>query len=258
MTIPPPIPEDVSEREAATEPASAAIESAGWVPVDAATGLWSMAFPVGAWEGRASALALPGGGFLVFNPGPRQERRASSVLQKKGGVAALVVANHFHHLGLRRWRAFVPEAAVVASANALPRLASQGHSGLVSLAAVEALLPSSARFLCPAGTRSGEVWLRVKTERGVAWLVGDAFFNVDRSPPGFFGLVARLTGTTPGLCFGRGFKYLQVADRLDYQEWVLAQLSQDSPRILVPAHGDVLECDDLALQLRERVEARLG
>ncbi len=180
------------------------------------------------------------------------------MLEENGGVRALMVMNHFHHLGLRRWRTRLPDVPVVASDRALPRLAKQGHLGLGSLSTVEGLLPPHARFLYPEGTRSGEAWLRVETARGVAWAVGDAFFNVAHNPPGFFGFISRITGSTPGLRFGLIFKYLQLADRPVYREWVKEQLSQDRPRILVPAHGDLLEGDELPERLEALVRGRLG
>ncbi|MAE71279.1 MAG: hypothetical protein CME06_12535 [Gemmatimonadetes bacterium] len=217
-----------------------------------------MPFPVGPWEGRATALALPDGGFIVVNPGPGQKVAATRVLGEHGGVRALVLMNHFHHLGLRRWRARLPDVPVVASDRALPRLAKQGHYELDSVSGVEEILPEHACFLHPAGTRSGEIWLRVETERGVAWAVGDAFFNVSYNPPGFYGFVARLTGTTPGPRFGLVFKYLHLSDRAAYRDWVMEQLTQDPPRILVPAHGDLMEGDDLPDRLSALVRGRLG
>jgi hypothetical protein len=227
----------------------------GWSPLSAA--VWTAPYPVPGWSSRTTVVSLASGGLLAVNPGASLAARAGEELGAFGTVEYLLAPNHFHHLGIAAWRRAFGSIPVLAAAAAQARLRSRGLESLAEPETIVHLLPPGARLLLPAGTRTGEVWLRLAIDAGVAWIVGDAFFNVSRTPLSAAGIFLRLSGTTGGLRIGGTFKWGHLRDRMAYRRWVLERLDEDPPAMLVPAHGDVLTDPGLARRLRELLSARL-
>lgn len=214
---------------------------------------WSRA----GWHWRMTAVALDGGGLALLSPIRRLPDGVHEELAARGGARVLVAPNHFHYLGLAEYLERYPEAEAVCSDQARLRLARRTSHAYVEVDRLAAALPAHVEVLSPPAMRSGEIWLRVETARGVAWVVSDAFFNVADHPTGMTGLICRLTQTTAGLRIGRTFTTLQVRTKRAYRDWLLARIEEDKPRILVPAHGEILESDALAEQLAALAAARL-
>ena len=216
--------------------------------------LLTTAYSVRGWSGRTTVLGGSGTDLAVYNPGATVPADLVADLRRRGRVTLLVAANHFHHLGIAAWRAAFPEALVVASPLAIPRLRghgveASGHGGIA--------LPAGAQVLEPVGLRTGEIWLSLATGRGRCWIVGDAFFNVARTPRNPTGLMLWLTGTTPGLRVGTTFRRLAVGERAAYRSWLAEALATERPEILVPAHGEVLRDAQLPRRLATLAAARL-
>jgi hypothetical protein len=128
-------------------------------------------------------------------------------------------------------------------------------------ATVEALgkrLPEGAELLVPPGLKNGEVWLKVPTAAGTAWVVSDAFFALAKNATGFTGFMLRATGTAPGLRIGRTFTGLGIGAKVLYRDWLLERIATDRPAVLIPGHGEVLAGADLADRLDELTRMRLG
>jgi hypothetical protein len=176
-------------------------------------------------------------------------------IQSLGTPHVLFAPNHFHHMGLGRYRKNFPNAIVAATAGAIPRLRRRGHDGLLSIEAVP--LPRGVRWLLPDGTRSGEAWLAIDGDGGPTWIVCDAFFNETRPMSGVEGAILRLGKITPGLCVGATFKLLCVRDSKRYREWVLDAIAREMPRRVLFSHGDPIN-EDAASKLAACVRARLG
>jgi hypothetical protein len=217
-----------------------------WRALDPATGLHALEKKASSgWCWRSTAVPLDGGGFLVVSP----IRGTAAALDELGPAAAALAPNHFHHMGIEELAARNEGLLVGASAIAGKRLASKLRRAPVPLDAIRERLRDGVTLLEPPGLRTGEVWLRAETARGVAWSVCDAFFNVNAPVRGGTGLVLRMTSTVPGLRVGSTFRWLAVGDRKAYRAWLEARLRDDPPRILIPAHGDVVEGDDLPERL---------
>lgn len=226
-----------------------------WTPVCQDAGLYTIEkkskFPL-----RSSMLVLEGGGTVIMSPIRRLGDKATAQLSEIGEPRFLLAPNHFHHLGLpehvERY-----QAKVVASQVAAPRVHKQSNLAVEGPDELRAALPEHAELITPPGTRAGEAFLKVKTKRGVAWSFGDAFFNVPKTPGGFIGLMCTLSKTTPGLQLGKTFPLLALKDKRAYKQWILEQLSNDPPKILLPSHGEMLEAEDLGGRLKALVESRL-
>jgi len=209
------------------------------------------------WSLRSVAVRLEGGGLALVSPVRGTVKATEAWLREQGGVRYLLAPNHFHHMGIPPALDLFPDAHVVASRTAGPRLARQLDRSIEDLDGLAGALPKKVTLLEPPGIKAGEVWVRAETDIGVAWAVCDAFFNVTRPIKGMFGIGVRVMGIANGLAIGRTFKLLALADKKAYRSWVLDSIETDPPSVLVPAHGSVLEDAALGEKMRALTEKRL-
>ena len=106
-----------------------------------------------------------------------------------------------------------------------------------------------------AATRAGELWLSFDLPAGRAWTVGDAFFNIARTPPTPIGFLLWLLGISPGLRIGASYRWL-VRDRAAYRRWLLDTIAAQRPTTLIPCHGDIVTDPQLPDRLQRLVERR--
>ncbi len=194
------------------------------------------------WGLNMLTLNLPNQGLLVYSPTWLGEGTFEA-LETLGEVRVIVAPNHFHHLSIKRFRARYPNALVVSAEGALPRLTKQGHDKVLPLSAAEKFLPEGAHFVCPDGTKNGECWLSVRGNDGQTWLVGDAWFHVQRPIQGFMRFFLSITKTGPGLLVGRTYKLLGIRDRDAYLAFTKDALSREKPTAIVPCHGDPIRSE---------------
>jgi hypothetical protein len=147
----------------------------------------------------------------------------------------LVAPNHYHHLALPKLRAQFPDAMVVASDGAQPRLVKQGHAGIRPLH--EAKLPEGVRLLPAEGVKNGETWMSIERDGERVLVVADAFFNVEQPCTGFEGFMLRRLRTVGGLRLGRTFQWLAVGDKAAYRKWASDTLARLQPTVIAFAHG---------------------
>ncbi len=222
-----------------------------------APGLWLTEKDVGGgWHNAMVVVRLRTGGLLVHSP-TRMGDAMLDAIAALGPVEVLFAPNHFHNMGLPRYRERFPEAKVAASAGARPRLAKQGHRDLVDLAEVAGSLPEGARFLECEAVKTGEAFLSLEAGGRRHWLVCDAFFHEERPIAGLRGVVLRWLSTCPGLCVGQTFLWLGVADRARYRAWLEATLAREQPERIVVSHGTPYDVGDGAA-LRDLIARRLG
>lgn len=229
-----------------------------WRRIDARAGLWSCEYAVPrVGAARCTALRLADGGVLVVSPGATMDEFTLLELNQLGRPAVLLAPNGLHHLGIAAWRERYPWVRVLASARTRGELACRGIWDVGPLEHLAGRLPDGAAVLEPPGIRSGETWLRVSLESGVAWVVGDALLNLASLPRGWRGVALRRAGVTPGLAMSPLFRWLAVRDRATFGSWLTLHLEADRPRVLVPAHGEIYAAPDLPERLREIARERL-
>jgi hypothetical protein len=206
------------------------------------------------WPAGMHVVPLERGELLIHSPTTIDDDTLARI-DAMGTPRILFAPNHFHHLGLGRYRVRFPDSIVAASSGAIPRLRSRGHQGIRPLEDVA--LPAGMRWLVPEGTKSGEAWLAIDGEGGPTWIVCDAFFNEPSPVRGLEGTFLRLGKISPGLCLGATFKLLCLRDSAQYGAWVLAALDREKPRRLLFSHGEPLE-GDAPTKLAAVIRARLG
>jgi hypothetical protein len=231
-----------------------------WMPLSGFAGAWcAERLGPGGVPLRAVALRLADGTLAIYSPLRGLGEEAHRELAALGAPSALIAPNHFHNLGLAEHAARYPTATIFGAATAAPRLKRRaGHAvrDAATLMGAGAWAAGSS-LLIPPATRNGELWVSLAAPAGHrAWIVGDAFFNIARTPRSPLGLLLRALGITPGLRIGASFLWM-IKDRAAYRAWLLAALAAQGPTTLVPCHGEILTDRDLATQLRVLTEARV-
>ena len=228
-----------------------------WRELPGSKTIWHATVPRQGVPLRATAIRLRDGRTAVFSPirgcGPEAHRE----LRRIGEPELLIAPNHFHNLGLPEYVDGYPGSQIVASTTALPRLQRRLRRPVRDETALRAALPPEVTMLVPPGTKAGELWLSAMTAAGRAWIVGDGFFNIARTPRTPMGLLLVALGISSGLRIGSSFRWL-LRDRATYRSWLLEQLDRAPPTVLVPCHGEILHDPALPDRLRRLVETRLG
>lgn len=228
---------------------------------------WESTKLVRGWPLRSVAVLLDRTGLVVVSPtrgldvahGDGRHAAVEAIVGHAGPVRYLLAPNHYHHLGIPEWLAACPGAMAVATPAARKRLAKKHDD--VAWGEIDELaggLAPDTRLLVPEGTANGEAWIEIERGDERVWIVSDAFFNVSEIPGGFVGLFVRATQTGPGLRLGQTWKYMALADRARYRDWLLARLAAAPPTTLVPSHGDIARGADLGERLAAIVRERLG
>lgn len=203
------------------------------------------------WSLRTIAVELKRGGHAVFSP-------TRGVDPGDLDAHYLVSPNHYHYLGVPEWSARYPDARIVATHDACPRLQSKLDRPVHPLGDLESELDDGTRLLVPEGTSNGEVWVEIDRGSERTWIVCDAFFNEPKNPSGFFGFGCRMTGTTPGLRIGNTWLWMHLGKRAVYKQWLEARLAEKPVTRLVCSHGDVIEHPDLGARLLDLAKERLS
>lgn len=228
-----------------------------WTPIDQKKQIWTAQYYVPKFKCRSVALKLKSGGCLILSPAASLAKNFHKELPELGKPEILLVPNYFHHYGIPAWFQLYPEIKIVASSRAIPRLKKLGYESIYSTDILPRELPENIELLEPAGSRAGEVWLRVRMEEEITWIVCDAFFNMPKLSPRFLTrLIQRAMKAAPGLSISRVVKWILIKNRSLYREWVLEQLEKDQPSILIPAHGEIIRDKELPIKLKRLIEIR--
>jgi len=194
--------------------------------------------------GTSNALAVRGGaGLLVLSPPYRASQGLFDDLARFGRVCALVASNAFHHLGIREWKARFPDAAVFAPAQSIARVKRQtGLDDIRPIAAAAALAGAKIELVDMPYYRTGEVLVRIATERGRAWYVTDLIMNMPELPRHpVFRTLFKLTGSAPGLRYNNVGPVFMVKDRRALKRWLAGEYAKAPPRWLIATHGDIAD-----------------
>jgi hypothetical protein len=227
-----------------------------WRPIAGLEGLWHAERMVSGVPLRSVALRLADGRLAIYSPVRGLGKAAHLALTKIGQPAILIAPNHYHNLGLSEYAATYPGIATVGSTVAAPRLRRKCTNDLSDETLLRQAFPSNVSLLLPPGTKTGEVWISVESSNARVWIVGDAFFNIAKTPRSAMGLLLRILGISPGLRIGTSFRWL-LKDRAVYRRWLIEALCSQQPTFLVPSHGDVLVSPRLPRLLERLAETRL-
>jgi hypothetical protein len=149
--------------------------------------------------------------------------------------------NGYHNGGLVEYSTAYPNATLVAPPVVHERL--QGRTGLSfdGFEALGAALPKGMRLENPDGLKNGETWLIAHIRDRCVWHVVDAF-GAQKNSEGLLGDKLRPNKVFPS--FG-------IKDRAVYLNSLNALLASDTPDMLLPCHGAIVEAADISAQMAE-------
>lgn len=228
------------------------VSSNEWNALDARRGIWwrEYEFTRGA---RATTVVLRGDdGLVVVSPSVNTPDAAFAELSAHGPVRALIATNSHHHMGQREWRARFPGATSYAPPRVVSVLGKK-LPGVDVRPLTELAWPGHVRWEDAPGFKTGETFLRIATDRGAVWFVGDLLANIQHLPPRPMRWLFQWTNSAPGLKLFRLATWLFVADKREVRTWLLARLEVDPPVVLIPAHGPPADGPDLAARVRAEV-----
>lgn len=193
---------------------------------------------------RCTAVRLRTGGLCLYSPVPGLLGEASDSLNALGPVEFLLAPNHYHHKGINEYAEQFPEARLVCSDRARPRLEKQTGQTFSSITDLACDLADSSRVLEPEGLKTGEVWIEIDTGSERLWVVTDAFRG-PKSPVGIVTDRVELLGTFPK--FG-------IGNRDQYREWVSSQVAQAPPTMIIPCHGSITASPSIGAEALALIE----
>ena len=214
----------------------------GWKIFDAATPILIYEYSFG--PGTSNALAVGGKeGLVVISPPCRVDPDVLDDLAAYGDVRALVASNAFHHLGLPQWKARFPDASVFAPAQAVARVSKRTKLGDIRpLAEAAPITGPGLELVDMPHYRTGEVLVRITTERGGVWYVTDILMNLPALPKHPVArLIFSLSGSGPGLKFNNIAPLFMVKDKRALRRWFADEFRKHPPHWLIPAHGDIVD-----------------
>jgi len=180
--------------------------------------------------------------------------------QDAGKKLTIVMPNSYHYMGVKSWLERYSNATLKATAQAVNSLRAKGFDSVdiqVLQDGDEGPVEGST-WLVPPGHRGGDVWLVVKNEDQCLWVTCDSFLNYPRmSNQPIARLTQRLMGAAPGLKLSKVIKYVLLTDRVSFKQWCLEVVALHAPTTLLPSHGEVLEGESVAQEIRALVESRL-
>ncbi len=185
------------------------------------------------------AFALRTGDFCLYSPVAGLAKVDGAVQAEPGAVSMIFAPNHYHNKGLKPYSDLLPDATLVCSDLAKPRLRKQTGLDFASMDVLNAALPENMQLLQPEGLKTGEVWLQVQHGQRVAWLVTDAFSGAPR-PEGEFNTAPTMLGTFPKF----GIKHART-----YRDWLEKRISVQPPTHLLPCHGSLVQNASLGAAL---------
>lgn len=227
------------------------LTSHGWRVFDADFPILSYTYNFG--PGLANALAVGcEGGLAVISPPCKVSAEVMADLAAFGPVRALVASNAFHHMGLAPWKAQFPEAALFAPAQSVARVERQsGLRGIRPLADAAAIAGPRLQLVDLPHYKTGELLVRIATDRGLVWYVTDVIMNMPVLPPNpLVSLVFKLSKSGPGLRYNNIAPLFMVKDKHALRRWLAEEAQKHPPRWLIPAHGDNVDCQAEAEAVR--------
>jgi hypothetical protein len=192
----------------------------------------------------ANALAVGGeGGLIVISPPWRAAPGVFDDLTSFGPVRALIASNAFHHLGLAQWQARFPGATMFAPAQSVARVSRLSKlEGIRPLAAAQTLAGPRVELVDMPHYRTGELLVRIKTGRGLAWYVTDVITNMSALPGSpLFKFLFWMSGSAPGLRFNNVAPLFMMRDKTALRRWMREEFRKNPPQWLIPTHGDIVD-----------------
>ncbi|MFS4579743.1 hypothetical protein [Phaeobacter sp. C3_T13_0] len=189
---------------------------------------------------RCTALRLRDGSLCLYSPVLGLGDLARESLASLGDVSVLLAPNHYHHKGLAQYATAFPDAELICSNYARPRLEKQTGLSFGNLTRLAKLLPDVYQIVEPEGLKTGEVWLTYQTSTACGWIVCDAFKGSSNKADDVARRIELL----------KAFPTFGIKDKDTYSIWVEGMLATKPPNTILPCHGSIVESENLAVDIK--------
>ncbi len=217
-----------------------------WVSLTSDRGVRWLKYSFGPGTANSLAVKLQVGSWLVISPPSDAPSSVYDALDQEGGVSALVAPNAYHNRGQQAWRERFSQAISWAPSGSHSRL-SKKTPRIAYFSIEEAAQLAPAHVFLPTGMKTPDILVRVNTNDGFLWWMGDQFSNsqaADQIWP--LRMIARLAGSGLGYRCNSKPELVYVGDRVAWLESIRRALQESPPAIVVPAHGDPVTEDAAA------------
>jgi hypothetical protein len=221
---------------------------AGWKTITQDPLVLMREYSFGAGTANALAVALPDRKWMLVSPPIGVPAEQLTSLEQHGDVVALLEFNGVHHMGLASCGATFPRATSYATERAAARIRKKAKTPgrLDSIDVLRPLLGDRVSVLSVPGDKLGDVVVRVQTEQGTLLYAGDFIANIPLLPKNPIArLLFKLTDSGPGFKIFRIFFKFFVANKKAARDFLIHEVENHPPAIVVPAHGEVVARDDL-------------
>lgn len=189
---------------------------------------------------RCTIVDLPKGGVCLYSPVEKTIAALSETLD----VRYLFAPNHYHNKGIAEHVDAFRDAKLVGSDAARPRLEKVTGHGFGDLSQLRDALPDNISLVEPEGLKTGEVWMVIRAEDELVWVVTDAFCGVLEK-----GDVRARAG------FLKTFPTYGLQDKQRFSNWVQQQLAESEPTMILPCHGEIVRGSELTREITALVGA---
>jgi hypothetical protein len=231
-----------------------------WQPLAPEVGLWQIdSWMPNGLPAHTLSLRLRDKSLLVIGPTAQLTARHVAALRKMGRISYILVPSTAWTHGLKDFGSKCPGAKYVAAKSAHEALVKS--TGLKFETPWESLrdqVPELVQILVPDSLKNGEIWVRVQTRRGMAWIVSDTLVNYQDIPQGLAGWRYWIRGLGPDLRIPMWHKMTGIEDKGLLRSWIFERIREDRPEVLIPLHGVPLASPDLPRRLRAFVDDFLG
>lgn len=232
-----------------------------WNVIDADAGILTLdyQFAPGA-RSTTFAARMADGKLLIVSPAKRFTDEQARQLAEFGEVGALMSNNGYHHLGLPEWAERYPNVRTFAPAEAIGRI--KKHNARVGelrpLSELADRLGDALGIREVPNTRCGESWVWARGAGGNVWYTSDVLANMPSLPKLLpIRFLFWVTKSAPGYRpFNLALRFI-VRDPKAALRLMREDLAAHAPTVVVPAHGDILDAEDVAEQT-ERILAEAG
>lgn len=219
--------------------------------------LWACPYEFSGGISRSLLVRMGESKFLVYSPGDRETAELAKQIIPEESELFLLEPNSFHNLGLAAWKACYPQSKSVAAVHAIKRLEKKTGIKPENLDELKKALPTNVSLLELPHNKLGEVWLDIQTGNDRVWTVCDAIFNFSQLPGGLMGLFMKLNRMGPGIEMSRMYQYLGTSNKKSYGDWLLSEIQNKKPTVLVPLHGEIYRDKDLTDKLEAFTRKRI-
>ncbi len=230
-----------------------ASESTSWAVIAEDPIVVRREYDFGGGMANATAVGFGDKRLLLISPPKDVAPEVLEELREYGEVVAVLEPNGMHHMGLDLCREVYPYAVTYLSEVAAARIAKKEKldGALEPIEKLRELVGDAIEVLEVPSSKVGDVVIRAKTDRGMAWWFGDFIGNAPLMGNWLVRSIFKWTKSGPGFKVNRLFFKFFVTDRKVTRDWFIEQLKGTPVDLFIPAHGEPIQRAGLAEELTQ-------